>query len=84
MSIGFKDFIPDVTKSGLLFTDFEALPETVTRANQWIAATQVQVINIETVVLPSTDEVEEASRARVLTSSSCYWHQIVRVWYRLA
>ena len=72
MSLNYKDFFPTVLKSGFFSTTHEELPATVGRASKWIEAAGVCVINVETVVLPNIQGVEEAfarmSRGEVLRS----------------
>jgi hypothetical protein len=85
MGIGYRDFFPAVIKSGFLSKEFEELAATVERANEWIASTQVQIINVETVVLPNIQNVTDAGKEGIRTSGdvSSYWYQVVRVWYRV-
>lgn len=55
----------------------------VSTANQWIENSSVQVINIETVVLPNSSPGTDY--AMYITSDGYranYWYQCVRVWYR--
>jgi len=83
MSLNYKDFFPIVLKSGLFSTEHEALSATVARASGWLGGAGVQVINVETVVLPNIKRVEDASQVGIRTSGeiSSHWYQIVRVWY---
>ncbi len=83
MPLNYKDFFPVVLKSGFFSTEYEALPATVARARQWLGEAGVQVINVETVVLPNINSVEDASQVGIRTSGdmSSHWYQIVRVWY---
>ena len=85
MSIGYKDFFPAILKSGFFSTEHETVPATVARANDWIAKSGAGVINVETVVLPNVERVEEASQVGIRTSAdvSSYWYQVVRVWYEI-
>ncbi len=84
MLLHYKDFFPAVLKSGFFSTEYEALPATVARASQWACEFDIQVINVETVVLPNIESEENASQVGVRTSGdrSSYWYQIVRVWYK--
>lgn len=84
MAIGYKDFYPEVLKSGFFTKEQESLSGPVARASRWIEETGVQVINIETVVLPNIDSSDEASQAGIRTSGerSSYWYQVVRVWFK--
>ena len=83
MPLSYKDFFPAVLKSGFFSTEHEALPATVHRASEWVSEAGVQVINVETVVLPNITSVEAASQVGIRTSGEMIsrWHQIVRVWY---
>ena len=52
MGIQYKDFTPEIEKHG--YTNlFESLQHCLERANQWLGESQVELINIETVVLPN-------------------------------
>lgn len=83
MPLNYKDFFPVVLESGFFSTEHEALPATVARANQWVAESGVRIINVETVVLPNIECVEDASKVGIRTSGeiSSHWYQVVRVWY---
>ena len=85
MAIGYKDFFPTVLKKGFLSSEYEELPATIVRANNWIAKAGARVINVETVVLPNVTKVEEASQVGLRTSGEIgsYWYQVVRVWYEV-
>ena len=83
MALGYKDFFPEVLKAGIFMTEHELLPATVGRAGQWIVESGVQVINVETVVLPNIGKVDETSTVRLHSSgdTATYWYQVVRVWH---
>ncbi len=83
MAIGYKDFFPTILKSGMFSKKYESLGATVARANGWIAASRVRVINVETVVLPNIQNAEDASQVGIRTSGelSSFWYQVIRVWY---
>jgi len=83
MAIAFKDFVPAVIKSGFLSSEYELFPAVVQRANEWIATSGVQVLNVETLVLPNVSDEDEAQQTNIRTSGemSSYWRQILRVWY---
>jgi hypothetical protein len=55
-------------------------------ANQWIKDGNIEVVNIETVVLPNIhDELEEGSmdtNLDTLGDTTSSWNQFVRVWYK--
>jgi len=85
MPLSYQDFFPVVLKSGFLSTEHETLTATVARANDWLKETAVKVINVETIVLPNIESVEDASQVGIRTSGelSSYWYQVVRVWYEI-
>jgi len=93
--IKYKDFAPRITKRGPLGgpSDYESFSEVVNAVNQWIASTTIQVINVETVVLPDRIEGTHDDIYGVTTSNAFYpvmisqglpikYFQCVRVWYR--
>ena len=83
MPLNYKEFFPAILKSGSFSTEHEALSETVARASEWVAASGIRVINVETVVLPNIARVEDASQIGLYTSGemSSFWYQVVRVWF---
>ncbi|MDB6026109.1 MAG: hypothetical protein JWM68_2332 [Verrucomicrobiales bacterium] len=83
MLIGYKDFFPTILKSGFFSDEHETIASTVSRANEWIAQANVRVINVETVVLPNVNKIEDASKIGIYTSGegSSRWYQLVRVWF---
>lgn len=88
--IGFYDFVPQLKERGGFFKlpVAEQLAEPLKRANEWIEAKSVNVVNIETVVLPNIyNPGEEGSGDTALMTSGDFatcWYQFVRVWYRAA
>jgi len=84
----YKDFVPRMLSEPGIFKagDYETFDEAVTAANQWIAASNVSLINIETVVLPNIwSRWEEGSNDASLGTSSespSRWHQFLRCWYQ--
>ena len=84
--ISFKDFAPEQTSPPQLFVaaTFEAFQSAVQRANDWITAADIQVINIETVVLPNFHLQHEdgSTDPSLMANAATSWHQFVRVWYR--
>jgi hypothetical protein len=90
-----KDFAPRITKRGPFGgpAEYESFSEVVSAVNQWIENGTIQVINVETIVLPdSTDSTNDgvygvgtSNGVYAVTTSSgmtinCF--QWVRVWYR--
>ena len=93
--IQFKDFAPRITDRGPFGgpSEYESFSEVVSAVNQWIASTTIQVINVETVVLPDRIEGTSDDVYGVTTSNAFYpvmisqglainYFQCVRVWYR--
>jgi hypothetical protein len=84
----FRDFVPEQTSSGGLFQipQYAPLSDCLKEANAWVDEYQVDVINVETVVLPNMhDAHEEGSRDPSLRASGevgTMWHQFIRVWFR--
>ncbi len=86
MPLNYRDFFPEVLKSGFFSTEHEELSATVARASKWAEESGVQVVNVETVVLPNVHGVEDASQVGIRTSGeiSSHWYQIIRIWYATA
>jgi hypothetical protein len=84
MPLSYKDFFPVVLKSGFFSTQHEDLAATVVRASDWVSKAGIDIINVETVVLPNVKNVEDASEVGIYTSGemSSHWYQVVRVWYQ--
>ncbi len=86
--IKFEDFVPELEDEGGLFRKmaFEAFQTVLDRANKWIDDNNIDVVNIETVVLPNIhSKFEEGSTDVQLKASSgagTDWHQFIRIWYR--
>ena len=86
--IGFADFVPAKTSEGGFFVSAEFAPvqEAVDRANKWITENNVQVMNVETVVLPNMlDAGETGPQDAHLHVSGEMRHEVyqfVRVWYK--
>jgi len=90
-----KDFAPRITEQGPFggASDYESFSEVVSAVNQWSENTTIQVINVETVVLPDRIEGTSDGVYGVTTSNAFYpvmisqgltikCFQCVRVWYR--
>lgn len=86
--IKFKDFVPELEDEGGLFRQvaFEEFQAALDRANAWVETDGIELISIETVVLPNIhSKYEEGSTDVQLKASSGVstdWHQFIRVWYR--
>ena len=87
--IAFKDFVPEQTIMPGFFrkATYKNFQQTLDEANRWIAENNIQVVNIETVVLPNIDApFEEGSTDPELGTSadvSAVWRQFIRVWHRI-
>jgi hypothetical protein len=87
--IRYRDFVPARTAGGLLHSDrYEPFDNAVATAEAWISQAKVELISLETVVLPniwSRDE-QGTSDASVETEQAMTsvneWNQFLRVWYR--
>lgn len=91
--MNFRDFVPRSIESkskflGLEFpeTTFETFNACVDAARAWVAEQNIEVINLETVVLPNIYEPNEAGTVDTdLVASGevrTHWYQFLRVWYR--
>jgi hypothetical protein len=93
--IQYKDFAPRITERGPFggASDYESFSEVVSAANQWIESRTIQVINVETVVLPDRVEGTDDGGYGVASGNGFYpvmisqgltinCFQCVRVWYR--
>ena len=86
--IGFMDFAPRMIRPAALFrlAEYEALQQAVAAANAWVRQYGVEVLNVETVVLPNIhDSGEQGSTDPQLTTLGEFrseWYQVVRVWYQ--
>ncbi|MEM7782058.1 MAG: hypothetical protein AAF939_11420 [Planctomycetota bacterium] len=85
----YKDFVPkEITAPGFFNAgDHESFDDAVKAANQWLIESEnVQLISLETVVLPNIwSQWEEGSAdASIGTSGDLpsRWHQFLRCWYR--
>jgi site-specific recombinase XerD len=87
--IAYHDFAPHLIKHGMLHADqMENFDNAVEAMNKWLAANNIQPMNVETVVLPNItpDRSEGTNDGRVETEEAMTsvneWYQFVRVWYR--
>lgn len=93
--IQYKDFAPRITERGPFggASDYESFSDVVSAVNQWIGSATIQVINVETVVLPDRIEGTSDGVYGLTTSNAFYpvmisqglainYFQCVRVWYR--
>lgn len=84
--IRYKDFAPQVIRRGPFggVIEVESLSDVVSAANQWIENRSIQVIHVETVVLPlnSKNTNHGAYGFVIINGGEVNWYQCVRVWYR--
>ena len=81
MRIGFCDFVPNRVQTGVFSVEEETLGHAVARANDWIAAGNIDVINVETVMIPGRRGASEDGEQRQFDSTPD-WVYVVRVWFR--
>ena len=86
--ICFKDFLPQMLEPPTLLrvAEYESFDQAVIAANLWIKEHDIDVVNMETVVLPNLwsryEEGTTDSSIGTSGDSPSHWHQFVRVWYR--
>jgi hypothetical protein len=79
--IAFYDFIPQRQSK----REYENIHEMVSRVNRWIEQYQIDVLNIETLLVPNlpADTAESRwVRSDLSVSITLSTYQFVRVWYR--
>jgi hypothetical protein len=82
VAIQFRDFFPRETDSSFFFTKFAPLEDTVAQVNAWIARDGVDVLNVETVLMPSVSHTRATTGTLRTSEHGNDWYQVVRVWYR--
>lgn len=82
--IHFKDFAPQITKRSFFKVEFESFAKALADANHWIETNRIDVVNIETVVLPEMWDEEGTADVNLRTRDDFPndWYQFIRVWYR--
>jgi hypothetical protein len=80
-----KDFVPktlSVSWPNLVHTD--SFDSAIAAANEWIEAGSIDVLNIETVVLPAplVDIDDKTGIPRMYAGDAVTLFQFIRVWYR--
>jgi hypothetical protein len=88
----YRDFVPQQLQAprlGFSATamqgQYEDLDAALAAANAWLSGTAVELVNVETVVLPNLwADWEQGTKDAALggTSGSPSWHQFIRIWYR--
>lgn len=87
MTIEFKDFAPAATEHrALIFSSrtIDTFQSALDEANAWIDRNSIEVLNIETVVLPEMHSEEGTTDTDLTTSGEMMssWYQFIRVWYK--
>ncbi len=83
----YKDFVPKrLGEAGFLGEpEFETLQEAAEGAKDWLAKSDVRVVNVETVVLPNLHHPHESGSEDVNIRQDgdwqTPWNQFIRVWY---
>lgn len=81
------DFVPRQVKAPGLITEglYENFDAAVNAANRWLAENPVQLLQVETVVMPNLwNDWEEGTKDGSISTSGdapSRWHQFLRVWY---
>ena len=87
-ALQFRDFVPQMLSNFGLFkvAEYESFEAAVQAANQWLQDSPIELVQLETVVLPNIwSKYEEGTTDGSLgtsTSATSHWHQFLRVWYR--
>ena len=81
MMIDQRDFIPKtLSKHWSRGIQTESFDAAIAAANDWIAAENIDVINVETIVLPIAED--DATESPLITGAPLLQRQFIRVWYR--
>jgi hypothetical protein len=84
----YQDFVPRMLESpGFLRpAQFETFDAAVEAAARWIEENQIDVVTLETVVLPNIwfphEEGSSDPSLRASGEMASTWHQFLRCWYR--
>jgi len=87
--IAYRDFVPTQISAPALFklAKYESLDETLEAANAWIRTNSINVLNVETVVLPNLcAPYSEGTADPNLVLQPGFaesWNQFFRIWYRV-
>ncbi len=92
--LAYRDFVPRAAPmpGGVLnkyfnIVTFETFDDALAAANSWIEEESVQVVTVETVVLPNVPNIRSNAPGTTVTElqasgyGGAYWYQFVRVWY---
>ena len=84
MKVQFQDFsAEDVTPMLAISRKYESTDEVLVRINDWIDQSGVNVLNVETIVRPSSSDESRGNSFGVAlgTVIMSQWVQMLRVWY---
>lgn len=80
--VNFRDFVPPQEQLGLLGQpSLTTVESAVSAANHWIDAFGIEVLNVETLLLPNVREDAATIEAELTSEGRTYWYQVVRVWF---
>jgi len=83
----YLDFMPRQVRAPGLISEglYENFDAAVEAANHWLATNHVQLLQVETVVLPNLwNDWEEGTKDGSISTSGdspSRWHQFLRIWY---
>jgi hypothetical protein len=86
--IAFRDFAPRQVSAPALLrpATFEPLERALEEANEWVRSNGIEVLNVETVVLPNLWSPYSRGTAdpnqMLQPEFAVAWNQFIRVWYR--
>ncbi|HYF61749.1 MAG TPA: hypothetical protein VD886_02980 [Herpetosiphonaceae bacterium] len=85
--IAFRDFLPQIESRRMLgmLAEYEDVNAMLDRANQWIAESDLRVLNVETLLVPRRyfSETEELQTQLEPVTHNVAWSvQVIRVWYQ--
>ena len=86
MKIEVQDFVPEKAKGGLFKAGtIQPFEEVVDEMNAWLKENEVDVVSVETVVLPNIHEEEGSRDTELYTAGESHsqWYQLIRVWYKV-
>ena len=86
--IRFRDFVPTLLERASLDgpARYEPFSQAVEMMNNWVSANDIDVVTVETVVLPNMHRPQaggpDTASLESVPQYATTWHQFVRVWYR--
>ena len=76
-----KDFVPKTLSNKWFDSQVDSFDSAVAAANEWIEQEHIDVINIETIVIPVRND-DETETASIAVDLGYTLRQFIRVWYR--